>query len=321
MPQKKSENMKKGDISDAERERLIREVEEEILQNPTYQFYEKLLEEQTAIDAARTSALTAEDLFRVHLDAAQAGDSSAMWAVANMYLYGQGVSTDVKKSLEWRQKAAQAGDSDAMIELARRGGYFGKRHKSANDYAQAVVWYRRAAEMGRVEAMYRLAFLLGMGQGIEKDAPQAIEWLRKAAVAGHGNAMEMLAKCYRNGRGVEQNDMAALIWYQKAAAAKNSSAMYELAQLYYHGHIVARDKEKAMEWYKKAADLGHKESQNLLRELMPNTSDTPKSKRIPHERGVYCRMLKARTATSLEKVRSEMSMPPSSTENSPTPKQ
>jgi TPR repeat protein len=49
------------------------------------------------------------------------------------------------------------------------------------DYAQAVVWLRRAAELGHARAQLQLGVCYADGLGLRNDAAQAVAWFRTAA--------------------------------------------------------------------------------------------------------------------------------------------
>ena len=49
------------------------------------------------------------------------------------------------------------------------------------DYAEAVQWYRKAAEQGDATAQLSLGLMYGMGQGVPRDLTQAHMWLNLAA--------------------------------------------------------------------------------------------------------------------------------------------
>jgi TPR repeat protein len=55
------------------------------------------------------------------------------------------------------------------------------------DYAQAVQWYRKAAEQGLAQAQYNLGFMYDKGRGVRQDDAQAVAWYRKAAEQGYAN--------------------------------------------------------------------------------------------------------------------------------------
>ena len=50
------------------------------------------------------------------------------------------------------------------------------------DYAQAVKWYRKAAEQGDAMAQGSLGFMYENGRGVQKDKKEAAKWYRKAGI-------------------------------------------------------------------------------------------------------------------------------------------
>ena len=57
------------------------------------------------------------------------------------------------------------------------------------DAAEAVKWFRKAAEQGDAKAQYNLGLCYGHGDGIAKDPVEAYMWLSVAAAAGEGEAL------------------------------------------------------------------------------------------------------------------------------------
>jgi TPR repeat protein len=99
------------------------------------------------------------------------------------------------------------------------------------DYAQAALWYRRAAEQGDASAQYVLGSLYTHGEGVPQDCAQAAVWFRKAADQGNRYAQYSLGVRYRDGQGVPQDDAQAAIWYRKAAENGYEPAKAALAAL------------------------------------------------------------------------------------------
>ena len=52
------------------------------------------------------------------------------------------------------------------------------------DYAEAVKWYRQAAEQGHAEAQYNLGEMYHNGQGVHQDLHLSKEWFGKACDGG-----------------------------------------------------------------------------------------------------------------------------------------
>ena len=53
------------------------------------------------------------------------------------------------------------------------------------DTAKAVEWYMRAADLGDVDAQYRMGWCLEHGVGVERDRVETIEWY--TAATDHGD--------------------------------------------------------------------------------------------------------------------------------------
>jgi TPR repeat protein len=89
---------------------------------------------------------------------------------------------------------AVKGDSTAQLQLATLY-YQGKGVKQ--DYSQAFLWYRRAAQQGDADAQYSLGNMYLMGEGIKQDDYQARQWYEKAAEQGHEGAQHNLQNLQR----------------------------------------------------------------------------------------------------------------------------
>ena len=63
------------------------------------------------------------------------------------------------------------------------------------DKAEAVKWFRKAAEQGHSDAQNSLGYCYYNGEGVEEDKAEAVQWFRKAAEQGHHAATLQLAAC------------------------------------------------------------------------------------------------------------------------------
>ena len=179
--------------------------------------------------------------------------ASARCHIGNVYYNGRGVEQDYAKALEWYEKAADLGNSSAMNQI---GNLYGHGLGVELDYAQALEWLEKSADLGNSDAMNNIAYMYYDGLGVEQDYTQALEWFEKSADLGVSDAMTNIAYIYQNGQGVEQDYTKALEWYEKAADLENSVAMYFIGYMYYFGDGVEQDYIKALEWFRKSADLG-----------------------------------------------------------------
>ena len=111
---------------------------------------------------------------------------------------------DIAQALQWYHKAAEAGNVEAMLELAdfyrdTEGWVNEDANGIEGDATEAAKWYRKAAEAGNIEAQLNLADLYRDGRGVEKDLAEMVKWYRKAAEQGYEYAMFQLAECYEKG--------------------------------------------------------------------------------------------------------------------------
>jgi TPR repeat protein len=128
-------------------------------------------------------------------------------------------------------------------------------HGVPQDYAQAAVLYRKAAEQGNARAQANLGALYGDGQGVPQDYTQAAYWSRKAAEQGDAPAQFGLAVLYEHGRGVPQSYEEAYFWYdlsasgQVTAASNAEGAKYrDNAASHLKPAVVAIVQERARKW-------------------------------------------------------------------------
>ncbi|MDG1074549.1 MAG: tetratricopeptide repeat protein, partial [Methylophilaceae bacterium] len=73
---------------------------------------------------------------------------------------------------------AEKGNAVAQLNL---GFMYSSGQGVAQDYKEAVKWYRLAAEQGYVAAQTNLGFMYSSGQGVAQDYKEAVKWYRLAA--------------------------------------------------------------------------------------------------------------------------------------------
>lgn len=82
---------------------------------------------------------------------------------------------DRDEAARWWIRAAEAGDTTSMIDLADFFGR-GRNYRLPADKPQAHYWYRRAAEQGDTEGMRVLAYHYCFGIGVPRDRKEARRW-------------------------------------------------------------------------------------------------------------------------------------------------
>ena len=93
--------------------------------------------------------------------------------------------------------------------------YSSGRVAPKND-AEALKWYRRAADQGFTEAQYTLGNVYEDGTGVMQDYAEAMRWYRMAAAQGHAGAQNNLGRLYADGLGVPRDRVKVLMWYNIA---------------------------------------------------------------------------------------------------------
>ena len=73
----------------------------------------------------------------------------------------------------------------------------GNRFYEQKDYANALPYFQRAAEVGNVDAQNNLGVMYHFGEGVSKDFSKAAEWYRKAAEKNHVKAQFNLGVLYQ----------------------------------------------------------------------------------------------------------------------------
>ena len=152
------------------------------------------------------------------------------------------------------------------------------RNGKPQDYAEAVKWFRLAAEQGDLSARNNLknieekieeskmtpeeSYKRGNDyydgiNGRPLDYKKAVVWYRKAAEQGNVKAQNNLGFCYERGHGVPRDFIQSAGWFMKAATQGHVSAQYNLGVCYTKGQGVEQDKLEAVKWYREAAKQGH----------------------------------------------------------------
>jgi uncharacterized protein len=180
----------------------------------------------------------------------------AMYFLARLIHYGEGVSKDTVKARDWYERAAGKGSPDAMVQL---GDLFLNGDGVAQNFGKARIWFERSAQLGHSGSMYKLASMYYNGTGADKSIELAGNWYSKAAVAGLPDAMHMLGQMSENGQGMAADGAAARRWYEKAAATGHAESRYALGLLHHSGKHVQKNLDLALNWYEKAASAGNAE--------------------------------------------------------------
>jgi TPR repeat protein len=99
-----------------------------------------------------------------------------------------------------------------------------------HDYREAVAWCLLAAQSGDVQAQVELARLYQVGNGVAADAQEAMKWYELAVLQDNEQAMYMLGRMLvASDSSADQARGMALL--QQAAAKGHRNAKWELQKL------------------------------------------------------------------------------------------
>ena len=127
--------------------------------------------------------------------------------------------------------------------------------KEANDlyvqeqYKAAMGLYLHIVEKEEsVEAMYNIANMYYLGQGVLKDYKIAYDWYKRGADKGDALSMYNISLLYERGEGVRQDDRDSFKWCEKAAKSGLPLGMYKLGLMYILGYGTSQDMSQAKYW-------------------------------------------------------------------------
>ncbi|HEX2861502.1 MAG TPA: hypothetical protein VHN79_07670, partial [Lacunisphaera sp.] len=236
------------------------------------------------VNARVQAAAVAEDwdallkIYRQKADSPLPDAADGAMRAARMLLEeGRGRAQDIPEAVKLLTQAADAGRSEAAMELAFL--YLGHGAQPVDETA-ALRWLRRAADAGNAAAKpwvellgaglakparAERAFELGQqaiattteGNHSTVDFGGAVPWMNYATALDHPEATAFVAMRY-----YESNPEAAMEIYHRAADLGSASAATFLASTYFNGWGVEKDLVLAREYRLKAAAGGGLSEQN-----------------------------------------------------------
>ena len=230
-----------------------------------FYWYNKALE-QGLIDAiyfiaqcylnGRGTRQNFKSAFQFHSIAAKLGNIAASFEVAKAYFYGNGVEKNSVKAFVLYNEA--------------------NRNNSAPDYKFLEDNYYN----GSAEVQFILANAYETGKDIEKNLSSAIDWYKKAANQGHTESLYRLAQCYklRSNNGLDLQNTFYYYTYLKAASDKNHSAAKSELQAIFNNENFAvlqyqiaqvlrndlNNLEESFTWYLQAAKHNYSYAQYIV---------------------------------------------------------
>jgi hypothetical protein len=149
----------------------------------------------------------------------------AITSLGNGYRYGHyGLVKSEKKAAKIWKRAVELGEVDAMVDL---GILYNSGIGVKLNKKKAERLYHTAADRGHALAQYNLGLLLYSQKKIE----EAFRYYALSADQGFTPAENNLGCCYHTGEGTEVDLGKARYWFERAAAKGNEKAIRTLARL------------------------------------------------------------------------------------------
>lgn len=183
--------------------------------------------------------------------AAETGLPFAQAELGLAYETGNGVPQNSRDAVIWYGRAARGGSAIGAARLYRLGAEENlDKHGSFDDVRQRID----RAHNGDSQARFELATLF---TDVGADA-QALDWYRLAADQGHHGAEYEVGFSYLTGRGVGRNEGGAFVWFRRAIGGYHPAAMYQLGNAYRFGlGGIDIHEGLALEWYENAVEDGY----------------------------------------------------------------
>ena len=186
--------------------------------------------------------------------AAEAGDVEAQLELARMLQLGVGAPQDTAQSMAWIRKSAEGGYAPAQSAL---GLAYTVGGKVPIDRVQGEYWLRKGVAQGDALAQTILALEFIDGASPPEEQALAIQWLKKAALEEHFiPAYNALGEHLMRAATDEQERGEAFHWYDRAAREQEPAGMRNVARAHELGLGVAQSDKLALVWYERAGWSG-----------------------------------------------------------------
>ena len=223
-----------------------------------------------------------EEIFAIIRGNAARGEAYGYYDLGWCYYFGLGTKPDSLKAVEYMEKAAGAGYTEAMMVLA---AFYALGMRVKQDYPKALEWYIKAHNeytpgyLGEysyedvIDAFCRtmalddprkvreIGDIYASGNGVAKNKLRAAQWYRKAERLEKLAELNSTGEKYLSGSGVGQDYAKAIYYFRKAGFSGNADGINNLGNIYAQGLGVEQDYKRAMAFYFTAANMnGHAEA-------------------------------------------------------------
>ncbi len=190
-----------------------------------------------------TTAIAQDAEIKLLEKIAQQGNAAMQFILGLQY---EMEAQDYEKAVEWYQKSAEQGDSDAQSRL---GKLYATGRGVPRDYQKALAWLEKAARQNDAEAQFNLGVMYQFGLGVQENYLKVEKWWKAAAKRGSAKAQFNLGVLYSQGDHLKQNYRLAAKLFKKAARQDVSEAAFNLGVMYRNGQGVSRNLVLALSFF------------------------------------------------------------------------
>ena len=142
----------------------------------------------------------------------------ALDRIAPMLRAGRGIPPMKQEYLKWIERVAKRGHVPSLVLLSTPGGFASDNPAEALNFLRILARAQGADPARRAWAQFRMARMFERGEGTSEPEPNAaLLWYRRAAELGSREAMEALHRLLRGGTPEERAEAAR--WREKAKSA------------------------------------------------------------------------------------------------------
>ncbi|MBO4549602.1 MAG: SEL1-like repeat protein [Bacteroidaceae bacterium] len=199
----------------------------------------------------------------------KAGTPRSYNNLGGMYLsgmLGKRTPKDIKTGISYIEKSAEMGYVDAIYRLGYM--YENGEYVDSVDHYKAVKYFKTLADNNNPAGLFKMGLYYELGDGgIEADSVKSVECYRRAAGMGHGEAMCYLGDFHRIGRYLPLDKDKAFGYYSAADSVGEELGTYYVGRSYLEGCGVNIDTAAAVPYLRSAALMGVGRAAYLLAEL------------------------------------------------------
>ena len=213
--------------------------------------------------------------FQYFEKAAQQNHLDSQFQIGTFYWLGDGTKRNDEQAKFWLKKAADQGDVDAALNLAK---ILFQHTDDTSDNQEAIHYFAQIAEEN-LSAKRFLGHGYYHGKGIEKNLETAFQLYLDAAHKGDLVSNYFVAQCYREGTGTKIDYENAFEYYKKGAEGGDNDAKYYLAVICYNQGIgTNKSPEKTISLMEELSEAGHAGAHFYLYERLLKNKENDRGK-------------------------------------------